>query len=133
MTKDEAKAAIHKIRDEYGWFSDVQRKITAIIDQIEPDFTVRELVTLLKQARDGTSEASIDIEEIWTLASVGAIEHEGQGVDSLRAKLLELVKPPMAEQKTIMVEMPLFVARDPSAFDYDVTKACRAALEKAKL
>lgn len=128
MTKYQAFEAIAGVSDDVSWI-EYRDRILAILDQIDqpqPEFTVRELVSLL----DVGHWVQIYSDARWYMVS--RRNHEGRGIDSLLAKLIELAKPP--EPKTVMVEMPLAVARCCAEFrDGDVAKACKAALEKAKL
>jgi len=126
MTRYEAFEAIAAVSDDVSWI-EYRDRILAIIDQIDQppgEFSVRELVESLEAGHwvQLYSDAS------WYM--VRRRNHEGRGIDSLRAKLIELAKPP--EPTTVMVEMPLAVARCCAELrDGDVAKACKAALEKA--
>ena len=129
MTKDEALAQIRIIRTSCDDLNVSQEKISEVLDQIDQppgEFSVRELIESL-----GTGHyVHLYANGCWFLAS--RINCDGEGIDALRAKLLELAKPP--EPKTIMVEMPLAVARCcAERLDGDIKLACKAALEKAKL
>lgn len=128
MTKYEAFEAIAGVSEDQSWIG-YREEILKILDQIDPppaEFTVREMVELMNP--DGSTVASvlIDFESDWEIDE----SIKGRGIDSLRAKLIELAKPP--QPQTIMVELPLSVARCCAEFrDGDVAKACKTALVKA--
>lgn len=129
MTKAEAMLAIDKARCANGTYHESKLAIDHIIDQIDQspaEFTVRELCELIATSTvdyvvlDGLLSAAIEFRSTREVVSI----------DSLRAKLLELAKPP--EPQTVLVEMPLEMAltiRNIGAGE--IAKVCKAALEKA--
>lgn len=131
MTKEQAMLKI-KLARTCGNFEESQQEISRIIDQIDQsgEFSVRELCELI---------GNVERIQHVAIANKGDCKirfNNGRftcvDADDLKTELLELAKPP--EPKTIMVEMPLWVARCCVEYrDGEVAEACKAALEKAKL
>lgn len=129
MTKYEAFEAIAEVSDYVSWieYRDMILEILDQIDQPPAEFTVRELCELITATHANYPDLSIELfgDGSWICG-----RFDNQTIESLRAKLIELAKPPVP--KTVMVELPLSVARCCAEFrDGDVAKACKAALEKA--
>ena len=127
MTKYEAFEAITGVSDDVSWI-EYRDRVLAILDQIDQppgEFSVRELVELLMPG----DYVHLYVKQTWYLG--GRIHCQGQGIDALRDKLLELAKP---EDPEVMVPMRLSLVKCcAECRDGDVAKACKAALEKAKL
>lgn len=131
MTKDEAIAAIIDSRNRMKTWATYVSEVREIIDQIDQpgEFRVRELVELICE----TNWVEIYGNHTWTICKCGeSREVIGMGIDALRAKLLELAKPP--EDPEVMVPMRLSLVKCcAERLDGDIKLACKAALEKAKL
>lgn len=133
MTKYEAFEAIAAVSDDVSWI-EYRDRILTILDQIDQppgEFSVSELVGSL-----GTGHyVHLYANGCWFLAS--RINCNGEGIESLRAKLLELAKPP--EPKTAPCDVPIEwlklwvreLAGSSSANNRLASANAKAALEKA--
>lgn len=128
MTKEQAMLKIKLARYTGGSFEESQQEISRIIDQIDQEFSVRELCKLIEGANCESGAVLIAFDGEWSFVDD---EISGGDIDALRAKLIELAKP---EDPEVMVPMRLSVVKCCAEHrDGEVAKACRAALEKAKL
>ena len=128
MTKYQAFEAIAAVSDDVSWI-EYRDRILAILDQIDQppvEFTVKELMDLLMPG----DYVHLYVKQGWYFG--GRIHCQGQGIDALRAKLLELAKPPMPA--ILCIELPTSTVMAIAAGrECEVQAACKAALEKAKL
>lgn len=135
MTKDEAIAQIRIIRTNHDDLNASQEKIREVIDQIDQppgEFSVREMVELIC---NGQYWVQIYSTGKWYVCH--RRNHEGTGIESLRAKLIELAKPP--EPKTAPCDVPIEwlklwvreLAGSSSANNRLASANAKAALEKA--
>jgi len=130
MTKEEAierlSANLYKPVNEL----DKLRAIRDIIDQIDQppgEFSVRELCKLIAATHDNYPDLHVELfgDGSWICG-----KFDDEHFDSLRAKLLELAKPPMPE--TLCVELPTStIVAIAAGRECEVQAACKAALEKA--
>lgn len=129
MTKEQAMLKI-KLARTCGNFEESQQEIGRIIDQIDQpgEFSVRELCEAIAATHDNHPDLHVELfgDESWIYG-----KFDGEGIDSLRAKLIELAKP---EDPEVMVPMRLSLVKCCAEhWGGEVAKACKVALEKAKL
>lgn len=129
MTKQEAMLKIKHVRENVSGYENSQHEISQIIDQIDQpagEFTVRELCELISATHVNHPGMSVELfgDGSWICSAF-----DNECIDTLRAKLIELAKPP--EPKTIIVELDTCDAKRWAEFIGPVGKACKVALEKA--
>lgn len=129
MTKDEALEAIDKARGAYT-FVESRERIRKILDQIDqPEFTVRELVELLNQARGMWKVSALSMNEHWCLSNRHTYDaYTGFGISTLKAKLVELATPQPQSDK-VMVAMERKDAEWLAGERASLAEACREALK----
>jgi hypothetical protein len=134
MTKDEAVAAIGQAMGFPLWQSS-GNKIREILDQLDQpqDFTVRELVGLLNQARGMWKVSALSMNEHWCLSNCHTYDtYTGFGISTLKAKLVELATPqPPSDKVTVMMEREM-VEWIANYRDGKLADACREALKRTQ-
>ena len=127
MTKYEAAVAIASVNEDQSWvaYRDEVLKIIDQIDQPPAEFSVSELCELIDATYENHPHLSVELfgNQVWLCGTFN-----GQGIESLRDKLVELAKP---EDPEVMVPMKLSLVKYCAKHDCEVAKACKAALEKA--
>lgn len=131
MTKDEALEAIATARNRNSSWDHSQAEIREILDQIDPEpdqlwDLMRAVNWLYSLTTDG---------ELWTIQQGGNEPFHGRGLDTLKAKLIELATPP--KPTTVMVELPTSEVEYMASRDSiqcgsvrTISNACKAALAK---
>lgn len=128
MTKYEAFEAIAAVSDDVSWI-EYRDRILAIIDQIDQppaEFSVSELCELIDATYENHPHLSVELfgNQVWLCGTFN-----GQGIETLRDKLVELAKP---EDPEVMVPMKLSLVKLCAEFrDGEFAKACKTALKKA--
>lgn len=131
MTKHEAFEMIASINKDLSWvaYRDEVWKIIDQIDQPPAEFSVREMVELMRKDQH-TVRVAVYPDDVFVISRAsGYNDFTVKDIDSLRAKLLELAKPP--EPKTVMVEMSVDDAKYYASSHWNITDGCKTALEKA--
>lgn len=132
MTKDEAVNALTRLA--YSPISvgrcEFKDRCIAILDQIDPpphEFSVWELCKLITKSPTVGSVLVYD-ESMWEIRQFDEPNIESEGIDELKAKLIELANPP--KPTTGMVELPIGLINRMASWDDDYARAAKAALAK---
>lgn len=131
MTKDDAVKAIYVAWITTPTLADTKSRIREILDQLDQpqDFTVRELVGLLNQARGMWKVSALSMNEHWCLSNCHTHDtYTGFGISTLKAKLVELATPQPQSDK-VMVAMERKDAEWLAGERASLAEACREALK----
>lgn len=138
MTKYEAFEAIAGVSEDQSWiaYRDEILKILDQIDQPPAEFSVREMVELMKHDPHSQYTLLQSNGNALIRRMSGHADFNVDDIDSLRAKLVELAKP--SDPKTVMVELPTKVVGEYANLSANIGStgetlkaACKTALEKA--